>query len=72
MQSSEQTLITLNGEVRNIPETMTVRQFIEYEQIPGHRFVIVINDEIIPKVLWEQKQIEGDDKVDIVSPISGG
>jgi sulfur carrier protein len=72
MSLNSQVSIELNGEARHLPDVMSIPQFIEHEQIPGKRFVVVINDEIIPKTQWDNTQIATGDRVDIVSPISGG
>jgi thiamine biosynthesis protein ThiS len=33
---------------------------------------VVINDEVIPKMAWDDTRLNIGDSIDIVSPISGG
>lgn len=63
--------IQFNGELLDIDAEYTVAQFVEGQQVQG-RFVIVINDELLPKSRWQDVVIHDGDRIDIVSPISGG
>jgi sulfur carrier protein len=62
----------LNGEQHSMPSPLTVLQLIEQQQMEGQRVLVVINDEVVPKTNWSETQIEAGDKVDIMSPITGG
>jgi sulfur carrier protein len=62
----------LNGEQHSMPTTLSVLQLIEQQQMEGQRVLVVINDEVIPKTSWSETLIEAGDKVDIMSPITGG
>jgi sulfur carrier protein len=62
----------LNGELHSMPSSLSVLQLIEQQQMEGQRVLVVINDEVVPKTNWSQTQIEAGDKVDIMSPITGG
>jgi sulfur carrier protein len=62
----------LNGEQQNMDSPFSVIALIEQQQMTGQRFLVVINDEVIPKSLWQQTDIQAGDKVDIMSPITGG
>jgi sulfur carrier protein len=72
MTSDLQQLIQFNGESVAIEATQTVADFIQNQALVGRRFVVVINDEIVPKSSWENTQVQAGDQVDIMSPISGG
>jgi sulfur carrier protein len=63
--------VQLNGELLDIHHEQTVLEFIDKQDFNG-RFVIVINDEMVAKSCWQDVVIQAGDRIDIVSPISGG
>jgi sulfur carrier protein len=63
--------VQLNGELLDINHEQTVSEFIDKQDFNG-RFVIVINDEMVAKSCWQDVVIQAGDRIDIVSPISGG
>lgn len=70
--TSKQQAIQINGESVDIQGVQTVADLIEQQQLTTRRFVIVLNDEILPKSSWSDTQIHKGDQIDIMSPISGG
>lgn len=70
--TSKQQVIELNGEAIDIPNVSTVADLIEQQNMTGSRFVVVVNDEVVPKSSWTQTSINAGDQIDIMSPISGG
>jgi sulfur carrier protein len=67
--TSEQ--IQFNGESLAIDNGQTVSRLLEQQQVTG-RFIVVINDEVVPKTHWDQHAVQPGDQVEIMSPISGG
>ena len=72
MTSRQQQLIEFNGESVAIDSPVTVTGFLQQQNVSLKRFVVVINDEIVPKSDWDSHQISAGDQLDIMSPISGG
>lgn len=72
MTFNQQQWIQFNGEPVVIDSQQTVAGLIEQQNMAGNRFVVVINDEIVPKSRWADRQISDGDQIDIMSPISGG
>jgi len=70
--TSEQQVIEFNGEPVDIQGMSTVADLIEKQQMIGRRFVVVLNDEVVPKSSWSDTQVNVGDQIDIMSPISGG
>lgn len=64
--------IIFNGSPISIEETPTVNQFLHSQSIQAGRFLVVINDEIIPKPDYDTTTLASRDTVDIISPITGG
>lgn len=63
--------IQFNGESLAIGQAQTVTSFLEQQQVTG-RFIVVINDEVVPKSNWDEHAIQAGDQIEIMSPISGG
>ncbi|GLP99422.1 MAG: sulfur carrier protein ThiS [Pseudomonadota bacterium] len=71
MTSNLMLQVQLNGEPLDINHEQTVSEFVAKQGFSG-RFVIVINDEMVAKSRWQDVVIQAGDRIDIVSPISGG
>lgn len=69
--TSNQQLIQFNGESVPLENEQTVAGLIETQSIQG-RFIVVINDEVVPKSNWDEHPIKAGDQIEIMSPISGG
>lgn len=70
--TSNQQVIEVNGESVDIQDMTTIADLIETQQMTDRRFVVVLNDEIVPKSSWSDTQVNVGDQIDIMSPISGG
>lgn len=69
--TSNPQLIQFNGESVALENAQTVSGFLEQQQVTG-RFIVVINDEVVPKSNWDEHAIQSGDQIEIMSPISGG
>ncbi|MED5510591.1 MAG: sulfur carrier protein ThiS [Pseudomonadota bacterium] len=69
--TSNQQQIQFNGQTLAIEPAQTVSAFLEKQSVGG-RFIVVINDEVVPKSNWDQHAIQAGDQIEIMSPISGG
>lgn len=69
--TSNSQLIQFNGESVALENAQTVSGFLEQQQVTG-RFIVVINDEVVPKSNWDEHAIQAGDQIEIMSPISGG
>jgi thiamine biosynthesis protein ThiS len=72
MSLNQPLTFVFNGEVRSMESQLTVKDLLERESVTATRFVVVINDEVIPKIAWDDTRLNIGDSIDIVSPISGG
>lgn len=70
--TSNQQVIEVNGEAVDLQDMTTIADLIEKQQMTERRFVVVLNDEIVPKSSWSDTQVNVGDQIDIMSPISGG
>jgi sulfur carrier protein len=68
---SEQIEITLNGQNSFLNANSTVAEFITQHDLSG-RFLLVVNDEIVPRSTYADTRLNHGDRIDVMSPISGG
>jgi sulfur carrier protein len=72
MTFNQQQLIQFNGESVAIDANQTVADILQQQNVVNGRFVVVINDEVVPKSNWGDRHIAAGDQLEIMSPISGG
>lgn len=72
MMSDNNMTITLNGEKMLLTSTSSVTDLLAIEALLEQRCVVVVNEQIVSKSDWQTTQLSTGDKVDIISPISGG
>jgi sulfur carrier protein len=65
-------IINFNGDDVTVESGTNVAQFLQQQEIIDGRFVVVINDEIVPKSEYDTAMITAGDALEIMSPITGG
>lgn len=65
-------IIKLNGKVRDIDKELTINNLIIQEESPKEGLVVMINDDIIARELWNTKEIKAEDEVELLCFVSGG
>jgi len=64
--------IKINGRLREVSEELTVEKLITTEESPTEGLVVMINDEIIAREVWNTKVISSEDEVELLCFVSGG
>lgn len=64
--------IKINGRLREVSEELTVEKLITTEESPTEGLVVMINDEIIAREVWNTKAISSEDEVELLCFVSGG
>ena len=64
--------ITINGESRQFPETLSVSGLIDALAYTGKRIAIERNGEIVPKSQHATTQLATGDQLEIVVAVGGG
>ncbi len=66
--------IKINGEERTIDREMTVKELLDYMGIKFREtgLAVSINEEIVPKSLYEKTYVKEGDSVEIVQLVGGG
>ena len=64
--------IQLNGEVREVPEDMTLAALIEWLKLSPDRVAVERNLEIVPRARWNVTTIQAGDQLEVVHLVGGG
>jgi len=72
MTSNVMSTINFNGAELAVENGINVSQFLQLQEVVDGRFVVVINDEIVPKSEYDTAMISAGDALEIMSPITGG
>jgi len=72
MSSNVTTMINFNGDELAVENGMSIELFLAKQEIIDGRFVVVLNDEIVPKSAYKQATVSNGDVLEIMSPITGG
>jgi len=71
---SEKRLVTvqLNGELREVPEGLSLAALIEWLKLPRDRVAVERNLEIVPKARWDVTPVQAGDRLEVVHLVGGG
>ena len=64
--------VMVNGEMRNVSDELTVAELVGELGFAGRRVAVEINLEIVPRSSYQDRRLQGDDRVEIVQAIGGG
>jgi sulfur carrier protein len=64
--------VFVNGEIRQLPERMTVMELLEKMALADKRLAVEVNLEIVPRSLHLTHVLHAGDRVEIVQAIGGG
>ncbi|MGB9244047.1 MAG: sulfur carrier protein ThiS [Candidatus Acidiferrales bacterium] len=64
--------ITVNGEVRAIPDGLSVAALLQHLEMTAERVAIERNLDILPRAKWQETMVQPDDRFEIVHLVGGG
>lgn len=64
--------VTINGEQREIPDGLTVAALVRHLEMPAERVAIERNLDILPRALWQNTNVQSNDRFEIVHFVGGG
>jgi sulfur carrier protein len=64
--------VRLNGELREIPDGMTVAALLTHLGVKAQRVAVEVNEAVVTKDRYEQQALQGGDAVEIVAFVGGG
>lgn len=65
-------IIQLNGEQREVPESLTLAGLVEWLELPADRIAIERNLEVVKRANWSETQLENGDRLEVVRMVGGG
>jgi sulfur carrier protein len=64
--------VRLNGELRDLPEGITVAGLLVHLGVKAQRVAVEVNDSVVTKDRYESQRIGTGDSVEIVAFVGGG
>jgi len=64
--------VRLNGEMREIPEGLTVSGLLAHLGVKAQRVAVEVNENVVTKDRYETQPIGSGDSVEIVAFVGGG
>jgi thiamine biosynthesis protein ThiS len=64
--------ITINGELREIPDGLTVAALLQHLEMTADRVAIERNLDILPRTNWQETEVQPNDRYEIVHLVGGG
>ncbi|CAN7289039.1 MULTISPECIES: sulfur carrier protein ThiS [Duganella] len=64
--------IELNGAPHAVPPRQTLDQLVDALSLTGQALALAVNRSVVPRQQWPQRELQPQDKVDIVRAIGGG
>jgi thiamine biosynthesis protein ThiS len=64
--------VQLNGELREVPEGLTLAALLEWLELPRDRVAVERNREIVPRTGWDVTPIQPGDRLEVVHLVGGG
>src|SRR6516165_5610529 len=64
--------IRLNGEMHELPQSLSIAQLLEHFDLPRDRVAVERNRSIVPKLQWENVALTHGDELEVVQFVGGG
>src|SRR4051794_30341220 len=64
--------ITLNGEPRTLPQSLSVAELLAQYQLDPYKIVVEINHQVVPRLRHAERAVGPGDAVEITSFVGGG
>jgi thiamine biosynthesis protein ThiS len=64
--------VKINGDVRDVPQGLSVSALLEHLGMPAGRVAIERNLDILPRAKWQETQVAANDSYEIVHFVGGG
>ncbi|MCB1975816.1 MAG: sulfur carrier protein ThiS [Nitrosomonas sp.] len=64
--------LTINGEVKQLHQSINIEQFIDQNNLQGKRIAIERNGEIVPRSQYAEQYLTDGDQLEVVVAVGGG
>jgi sulfur carrier protein len=65
-------LVEVNGESRDVPDSITLAEFVRLLALAPERLAIELNRQVVKRADWPQTALRSGDRVEIVHFVGGG
>ena len=63
---------TINGELRELPDGMTLERLLAHIDAPEGGIAVARNDRVVRRASFAQEIVEDGDRVEIIRAVAGG
>jgi len=63
---------TINGELRELPEEMTVENLLTYIEAPERGIAVAKNDRVVRRASFPRELVREGDRIEIIRAVAGG
>jgi sulfur carrier protein len=63
---------TINGEIRELPDGMTMERLLAHIEAPERGIAVAKNDRVVRRAAFAQEIVEDGDRVEIIRAVAGG
>ncbi len=64
--------IIVNGNPATVPDGTSMAELIERLALGGQRLAVEVNEELVPRSLFEEHRLAAGDRVEIIHAVGGG
>ena len=64
--------IHVNGETKEVPSGLNLKQLLEHLSLPQQRIAIELNREVVRRIDWATTKVDDDARLEIVHFVGGG
>lgn len=65
-------LLEINGETREVPERINLRELTEHLSLAPERLAVELNGEVVRRASWTDTLLREGDRIEIVHFVGGG
>lgn len=65
-------LVTVNDEIREVAENLTLEELVKCLSLPGDRLAIELNRTVVRRLDWPVTRLAENDRLEIVHFVGGG
>ena len=64
--------VTINGQLREVPDGLSIRSLLEWLDLSGDRVAVEQNRAIVQRDHWNETRVKPSDHLEIVQFVGGG
>jgi sulfur carrier protein len=64
--------IIVNGDPRDVPDTMPMADLVEALGLTGQRIAVEVNEQLVPRSTFDSHRLAPGDRIEIIQAVGGG